>query len=453
MSAREVFARSWFARLTARFAAMFAVLMAVAFLGVWIIAGHLLRESARAELDADLASFADVHAQRLLPGLREAVERRAGQTADQRRAVLLGRAGEALAGDPTGLPADILVARGAPRRVGVWLGAGRALPGGFALVVAQERSRDDALLRALAAALAGLWLVAALFGVAGGLVAGRGALARVDEINAALASAAAGDLAARAPVPAARDEFAALAAGVNAALDRLAALVAGLKAIAERIAHEMRSPLAHLSAGLDDARRAAGSGETGEALAARIGDLRAEVDEMIAVFGALLDVTLAEAAAGDPRGLARVDLAAILADMAELYEAAAEERGLRFETRASAVAAFGDRHLLARLIANLIDNAVKFSPEGGVVDIDLAARGESFTLSVRDRGPGLPQGFADKAFDLFSRAPQVAATPGHGLGLALARAIATRHGMRLTLENATPGLRVTLSGKTARQGE
>lgn len=447
VGARAVFARSWIARLTARFAALFAAFMALAFLGVWIIVGHLLSEGARAELEADLASFSDVQAQRLLPGLREAIERRAGGGA--RRAALFGRQGETLAGDAADLPEAARAARGAPRRVGRWLAAGRTLPGGFALVVAHDRARDDALSHALAAALTGLWLVAGAFGVAGGLAAGRGALTRVDEMNAALARAAAGDLTARAPAAGAGDEFATLAGGVNAALDRLAALVAGLKAVAERIAHEMRSPLAHLGGGLDDARRAAQAGESGPALVARVEDLRGEVDEMIAVFGALLDVTLAEAAAGDPRGLAPVDLGAVLAEMSELYEAPAEERGVRFAARGEAVVALGDRHLLSRLIANLIDNAVKFSPRGGVVETALEKRGESFALSVRDHGPGLPQGFAAQAFELFSRAPQAAPTPGHGLGLALARAIATRHGMRLTLENAAPGLRVTLSGRVA----
>jgi signal transduction histidine kinase len=424
--------------------------MALAFLGVWVIVGHLLDQGARAELEADLASFADVQAQRLLPGLREAVERRAGAGGGARRAALFGRQGETLAGDPTDLPEAARAARGEPRRVGRWLAAGRTLPGGFALVVAHDRARDDALSRALALALAGLGLVAGAFGVAGGLVAGRGALARVEEMNAALARAAAGDLTARAPAQGSRDEFATLAGGVNAALDRLAALVAGLKAVAERIAHEMRSPLAHLGGGLDDARRAAQAGEAGPALAARIDDLRAEVEEINAVFGALLDVTLAEAAAGDPRGLAPVDLGVVLAEMSELYEAPAEERGVRLtRSGAGVVVALGDRHLLSRLIANLIDNAVKFSPQGGGVETALETQGERFSLSVRDHGPGLPQGFADKAFELFSRAPQAAATPGHGLGLALARAIATRHGMRLTLENAAPGLRVTLSGRVA----
>lgn len=447
MRAGEVFARSWIARLTTRFAAMFAILMAGAFVGVWLIVGQLLREGAQAELEADLASFAEIQKQRLLPGLREAVERRAQTGGGERRAVLLGRDGEPLAGDVAGLSPAVLSQRGEPRRVGAWLVAARTLPGGFALVLAHDRARDERTLRALALALVGLFVVAALFGVAGGLVAGRGALGRVEEINAALDRAASGDLAARAPVHQASDEFDALARGVNAALDRLAALVAGLKAIAERIAHEMRTPLAHLGAGLGDARRAALDGADGAVLAPRLDDLRAEVEEMNAVFGALLDVTLTEAAAGDPRGLAPVDLAAVLADMVELYEAAAEDRGLRFETRVAEAVVAGDRHLLARLIANLIDNAVKFSPAGGVVEIALEARGEDFALSLRDAGPGLPQGFADKAFDLFSRAPQSAATPGHGLGLALARAIATRHGMRLKLENAAPGLRAILSGR------
>jgi signal transduction histidine kinase len=441
VSARAVFAQSWSARIVARFAGLFAALMALAFVGVWLVTAQTLRAGAEAELGADLASFSEAYAQRLIPGLREAVERRAAGGPAGRRAVLFGQSGETLAGDPAGLPPALREAR-EPARALDWIGAGRALPGGFALLVAHDRARDAAQSRALALALSGLWLVAALFGLVGGLVVGRGALARVAAINAALEQAAQGDLAARAPDQDAADEFGALARGVNAALTRLAALVAGLKSVAERIAHEMRSPLGHLRAGLADAR----AGAADEAQRARLDDLREEADEMLAVFGALLDVTLTEASAGDRAGFARVDLLALAHEVAELYEAVAQERGVEIAVAGESVALLGDARLLTRLLANLVDNAVKFSPAGARVEIELARRGAEAAMSVRDHGPGLPEGFSEKAFELFARAPQAAATPGHGLGLTLARAIAVRHGLKIRLENAAPGLRAGVSG-------
>lgn len=438
IAAARIFQGSWLARIVSSFAGMFAALLAIIFVGVWFISAHILRDSAHEELNADLASFSDVYAQRLLPGLREAVERRTGEA---RLAFLLGRAGEALAGDIARAPSGAMEVRGEPRRLGTWLIASKPLLGGFRLLVAHDRARDDALLTRLAAALAGLFAVAALFAVAGGLLVGKATLARVDVLNATLREVEGGDLSARAAVGARNDEFDALGRGVNATLTRLSALVAGLKAIGQRIAHEMRTPLAHLRADLDDARR----GAEGEQ-ARRLETLVADVDEMIAVFGALLDVTLTEASTGDPRGLAPVAMDEVIAQSVELYEAVAEDKDVRLIHAPQAQASVtGDRHLLLRMVANLIDNAIKFSPPGGAVEVGLEREGARALISVRDHGPGLPDAFRATAFELFSRAPGAAATPGHGLGLALVRAVATRHGMSVTLEDARPGLRVVIA--------
>jgi signal transduction histidine kinase len=205
----------------------------------------------------------------------------------------------------------------------------------------------------------------------------------------------------------------------------------------------MRSPLAHLRSDLEDARKTAPT-----PLAGKMSDLVADVDEIIAVFSALLDVTLTEAAAGDPQGLKSVDLAAVVEEAVELYDAVAEERGVRlsFAPRTEAQT-LGDRHLLLRMIANLIDNAVKFSPEGGEVRVGVERLGTDVVVEIRDQGPGLPAGFEARAFEPFARAQQTATTPGHGLGLTLVQAIATRHGMKIRLRNATPGLRIEIRGR------
>jgi signal transduction histidine kinase len=441
--AAPVFARSWFARVATTFAMLFTALMAVTLVGVWLIAAQIVDGHARATLEADLASFSEAYAQRLLPGLREAVERRAADAGDSRLVLLIGRQGETLAGNRERIPAALLHADSTPRRAGPWLGLARPLLGGFTLALAHDRAGDDAILRNLAIALAGIGLIAALFSVAGGLVIGQTTLARVDSINATLRKVGEGDLAVRAPVAANADEFATLAAGLNATLERMGALVEGLKSVSDRVAHEMRTPLAHLRAGLEEARRAAPID-----LARKLGDLSVETDEMIAVFAALLDVATTEAAAGDPRGLRAVDLDAIVEDAVELYDAVAEERGVAvaFAPRAGA-ALLGDRHLLLRMVANLVDNAIKFSAPGGRVDIATDTRGGEIVLSIRDHGPGLPDGFNEKVFNRFTRAPGAAETPGHGLGLALVRAIATRHGMKIVLTNAKPGLLVEVRAR------
>ena len=441
--AAPVFARSWFARVATTFAMLFTVLVALTFVGVWLIAAHIVEGHARATLEADLASFSEAYAQRLLPGLREAVERRAHDPADARIVLLIGRQGETLAGNRERIPAALLHADSTPRRAGRWLGLTRPLLGGFTLAIAHDRARDDAILRNLALALAGMGAIAVLFSIAGGRVIGQTTLARVDEINATLRKVGEGDLAARAPVAANADEFAVLASGLNATLERMGALVEALKAVSDRVAHEMRTPLAHLRAGLEEARRGAPP-----STAAKIGELVAETEDMISVFAALLDVATTEAAAGDPRGLRPVELDAVIEDAIELYDAVIEERGVAvaFAPRAGA-ALLGDRHLILRMIANILDNAIKFSPPGGRVDIATQTRGDDLLLTLRDDGRGLPEGFDAKAFDRFARASNASDAPGHGLGLALVRAIAARHGMKVALVNADPGLRVEIRAR------
>jgi methyl-accepting chemotaxis protein len=231
----QVYRRSWFARIVTTFAAMFTALVGLVLVGVWLATTNLIAESARQELEADLASFAEVYAQRLLPGLREAVERRAAEIGDARIVLLVGRQGETLAGNRDRIPADLLHAETTPRRFGSYLGVSKPLLGGFTLALAHDRTRDDALLRRLALALGGLSLIAVVFSLAGGFVIGQTALTRVEALNATLAKVAAGDLSTRAPGAGGADEFSTLAGGLNATLERMGALVAALKAVAERI--------------------------------------------------------------------------------------------------------------------------------------------------------------------------------------------------------------------------
>ena len=133
-----------------------------------------------------------------------------------------------------------------------------------------------------------------------------------------------------------------------------------------------------------------------------------------------------------------------LAALVQRHEAFCADLGL------DAAVVLGERMLLTRMLATLADNAVKFSPAGATIDVAVATSGSEFRLSVRDRGPGLPEGFEATAFERFTRAETVAAVPGHGLGLPLVRAVALRHGMKIELQHADPGLRATVCAPLAR---
>jgi len=200
---------------------------------------------------------------------------------------------------------------------------------------------------------------------------------------------------------------------------------------------------------LERARREAEADPAGRAAVPALDDAIAESAELIAVFSALLDIARTEAAAGDARGLAHVDLAEVIADVVDLYEGVAEDRGVTLAVSTVPAVVLGERLLLTRMVANLVDNAVKFSPDGGVIDVGVSRTDGDIRLVVRDRGPGLPEGFEAAAFERFTRAESVGAVPGHGLGLPLVRAVALRHGMKIDLERAEPGLRAVIRARPA----
>ena len=132
--------------------------------------------------------------------------------------------------------------------------------------------------------------------------------------------------------------------------------------------------------------------------------------------------------------------------MAELYEPLAEDRGITFQTNiAPDISILGDRNFVAQLISNLLDNALKFSPPDATLTLTLTTNNDRHDLTICDSGPGLPPGFEAILFDRFSRADPDTATAGHGLGMALVRAIAVRHGAKVTLPPTNRGFSIRIA--------
>jgi signal transduction histidine kinase len=172
-----------------------------------------------------------------------------------------------------------------------------------------------------------------------------------------------------------------------------------------------------------------------------VGDL----DNVTAVFQALMRI--AEIEAGARRSaFAEIDLGLLLADLAELYSALAEERGLSLILSVpDTLPVHGDREMIQQAVANLLDNAIKFSPEGSAVTLGAGFTEKGARITVTDQGPGIPAADRERATERFFRGEQARSTPGSGLGLALVQAVATLHYGALVLEDAEPGLRATLT--------
>lgn len=171
----------------------------------------------------------------------------------------------------------------------------------------------------------------------------------------------------------------------------------------------------------------------------------AQADGLLATFNALLRISRVESGAYRS-AFARVDLTAIVRDVADLYQATAEDRRIELNCRAiDGAVVFGDRELLAQALTNLLDNAFKYASAGGHIDIDLRRNDDRIVLSVADTGPGIPPHERERVLQRFARVDASRSKPGNGLGLALVKAIADQHDAKLWLTDNAPGLRVTIS--------
>ncbi|MBX6747179.1 MAG: HAMP domain-containing histidine kinase, partial [Acetobacteraceae bacterium] len=252
---------------------------------------------------------------------------------------------------------------------------------------------------------------------------------------------AGGDLSSRVALSGRGDEFDRLAATMNTMLDRIGTLMEGVRGVSDAIAHDLRTPIARARAKLEDALADAGEPVTAEgaALRAAVEQGIADLDGISRIFQALLRI--AEAEAGARRAaFAPLDLVPVLADAAEIYEATAEARGQHLVTDLpQELDIVGDRDLLLQAVANLLDNAIKFTPPGGTVRLSARAAPGMAEVAVTDNGPGLSPEDRAHAGERFFRADKARATPGSGLGLSLVQAVAHLHSGELVLEDAMPG--------------
>ncbi len=316
------------------------------------------------------------------------------------------------------------------------------LTGGFHLIVGRDsrviHEAQRLILRALGWGLA----IPLALGIGGGLLLSRGTLRRLEAINRTSREIMAGDLSRRIPPRGTDDDFDQLAHNLNAMLDRIEALMAEIRHVTDGIAHDLRSPLTRLRNRLDMIRQRTGDSEDVRRLAA---ECMAEADQLLATFNALLRIAEAESRRGRS-GFTTVNLTSVVRDAVELYEPVAQEKRQTIWTNLAANARVGgDPHLLPQALANLLDNAIKYSPEGARLAVTLRAAESGSELTVADNGPGVPDEARDKVVGRFYRLDTSRSTPGSGLGLALVAAVAQLHDARLELSDNHPGLRITLT--------
>ncbi|HPE59357.1 MAG: HAMP domain-containing protein [Thiothrix sp.] len=312
---------------------------------------------------------------------------------------------------------------------------------GYQLLVATDMSEQKALLdkmyRSTLMAMAVI-IALALFG--GGLM-GYNVLRRIDSISRTADTIISGDLSQRMHVTWRNDEFDRLSIVVNNMLQRIEQLMIAMRGVTDNLAHDLRNPLNRLRNRLESVRFL--NPQSGDYQQANE-DAIQDVDELIKTFNALLSIAQAESRV-QRKDWSRVDLTTLVNDLGELYSAVTEDKDQQLDCHTeTGLVLTANRQLLAQAITNLLDNAVKYTPGGGLIRLEARRDDSSLLVRVSDTGIGIPADKHEHVFERFVRLDNARSSPGNGLGLSLVKAVVDMHGGRITLGDNAPGLVVSL---------
>ena len=432
-----------------------SVLLLLTFL-YWATAGYLMVQT-DITIEAEVRGLAEQYATLGLPGLIRTIQKRVIDNDPVSGLYLLTTANsQYLAGNLDDWPSEITQTEGGwvdfempgkpERKLKSYRARARLfiLQGRLYLLVGRDIKEleitKNLILRALTWGLAvTLWL--ALFG---GITFSASLARRLENINRTSRRIMRGELGRRMPVLGTGDDFDQLADNLNAMLDQIEYLMAGIRHVTDNIAHDLKTPLTRLRNRLEQLLA-----EMPDSVTCRteIADAIAEADQLLMTFNALLRITRIESG-GESQQTTPVDLLAVAQDAHELYEALAEDKaqhlGLSIPPH-TALRVAGDRDLLFQAVANLLDNAIKYTPAAGVIELAVIHTPESVILRVTDNGPGIPASQRDQVLQRFYRLESSRSTPGNGLGLSLVAAVAKYHQARLVLAEAPSGTGLQVS--------
>ncbi len=266
----------------------------------------------------------------------------------------------------------------------------------------------------------------------------RRASQRLERIHGAIVRIMNGEFRSRLPVANDTDDVDKVARAVNLMLDEIERLLDQLKSVGDNIAHDLRTPLMVARAKLERALEEDGGVQPARAT------MRAaltQIDKASATIAAILRVSAVEKGVRQKR-FKDFDLGAVCAEVVEFYQPLAESKSVEMTIEVvESVPVRGDEDLMREAISNLIDNAVKFTPEGGTVRVKANMVDGSPSAEVSDSGCGVAPQDRDKIFRRFFRGER---SDGHGLGLSIAQTIADLHEFQLSVEDNNPGARFVL---------
>ncbi len=320
---------------------------------------------------------------------------------------------------------------------------------GFNLLVGRDTGDLKAIQKLLQSAM--LWglLIILGLGLFGGIIMSRSMTRRIELINQNSRDIIAGDLSKRIPLSKrGNDDIDQLASNLNHMLDEIEHLMTGIQQVSNNIAHDLRTPLTRIRNRLEHLQLEFDHDSLYKQSVQHCID---DADQLLKTFSALLRIARIEAG-GHQNNTSLVDLNELIKDAAELYEALAESNQLTLVVKESPQSNIeGDRDLLFQALANLIDNAIKYTPNEGIITLSIQQSGDYIDLAVADSGPGIPVDEHDKVSQRFYRLESSRNTAGNGLGLSLVKAVALLHQGKLLLSDNNPGLIATVRFNTPNQ--
>lgn len=408
-------------------------------------AGQLTRDAERSA-DAEFASLAQIYNEGGLQRLNEEVIDKIA-AGGQGLYVLADQDGEVISGSFDSLPVmpeaeprrivfpfDAVTENGSVRKTGRGR-VGRILNGPI-LLVARDMGDANAIVGRISSAVWTGGLLGLIFSIFAGYSAARQAARRADMLSKTARDVMAGDLSQRAPVLGVGDEFDDLARDLNAMLARIQRLVASSRTAGDAIAHDLRSPLVRMRQTLEQALDQPPDTETDRAALRKALE---ETERIIGTFNAVLRISHVQTA--DSWKFEPVDVSALAGDLAEFFAPVAEDANIAFQAAiAPNVTIEGEPRLIEQAVANLIENAVKYTPAGGAIRFDVRrARDGAAELIVADTGPGVPPSERERVKERFVRLSAERAPGGVGLGLSLVTAVVEVHQGQFVLDDGLGG--------------
>lgn len=334
---------------------------------------------------------------------------------------------------------------GSPRAFNPVRVAETSLSDGLKLTIGHEITDEQALLDHTFALVVGATGLTLLFSLIGGVWIGTSVLRRIDSVNRTASEIMSGDLSQRLSVTSRNDEIDEIATKLNQMLNRIEDLMKSMQQVTNNVAHDLRSPLTRLRNRLEVTLLEERDPENYRAV---MNEAIGDADSLIHTFNAMLSIARLEAGI-DSSQWTETRIGDLAGELAELYEAVAEEEeNLTFRTSIKTNPTFYcNRHLIGQAVSNLLDNAIKYTPQPGVVTLAVEGNDQQFTITVSDNGPGIPESERERVFERFVRLENERNSPGNGLGLSLVQAVVRLHSAKLTLDDNKPGLKVSLQFK------